>query len=88
MPPGSPHFSHLSGVFSVFLRGSQPGEPQTGFPGGGRGQNREIQTVVQTGVENQAPQGELAEARGVEPGGFRNQTPNAFGQSRDFPHIA
>lgn len=29
MPPGSPHFSHLSGVFSVFLRGSQPGEPQT-----------------------------------------------------------
>ena len=66
----------------------QPGEPQKGFPGGGRGQKHEIQRVVQTGVENQAPQGELAEARGVEPGGFRNQTPHVFGQSRDFQHIA
>lgn len=66
----------------------QPGEPQKGFPGGGAGQNHEIQRVVQTGVENQAPQGELAEARGVEPGGFRNQTPSVFGQSRDLQHIA
>lgn len=91
--PAVGHHSAVSQQCDTQYRGAQErrvqaGEPQTGFPGGEWGQNHEIQRVVQTGVENQAPQGELAEARGVEPGGFRNQTPNAFGQSRDFQHIA
>lgn len=62
--------------------------PRQAFLEGAGGRTIEIQTVVQTGVENQAPpQGELAEAGDVGLEALETKHLMLFGQVA-FPHIA